>query len=266
MVLGNPPHTASNVNLGQGVKDKPGKKSVGFVNPSANSVKEWIFKSWRPPVFLAAVVLIVGLLVGGGSYLAMSNRESSLPDTSTITSLRSTPKPALYPAPINTPTPTLTAIPAPTDWQTYSNTKYRFSIKYPPNTVIEELSPGTPSFCATNLPECVIEEQVFLATISHTDTVGDVLTFKLVKKPPNKSVDEMAEYFSQECLKSIASPFEQVTLSKELQGYKYSCQGLGIVTHFWAPFENHPDTLLGASWFSEEAALAEQIIGTIQFH
>ncbi|NQT00258.1 MAG: hypothetical protein HQ595_04155 [Candidatus Omnitrophica bacterium] len=151
------------------------------------------------------------------------------------------------------------------DWQIYTNEEHGLSVNHPAGTVVEELAPGSVTFCSTSLPDCIVQERVFLANVRRTkNRDAHVLSLKLVRKPSGMSLYAAVEYFSQECLGAMISPLEQVKLSNKLTGYKYSCQGMGPITYLWAAVEDRPDILFVASWFGEDTSLAEQVVSTVQ--
>jgi hypothetical protein len=152
----------------------------------------------------------------------------------------------------------------PSDWRLFKNSEFGISLWHPPGTSIRLIDASTPTYCGPGGLECIAEEQLFSAVV--IQEAGDqqsVVEFKVVNNPEEKSTAEMAEMFSQRCPGSLTSPLEATTLSVELAGYRYSCEGMMTFVEFWAPFGDRSDRLLGAAWAESAAPLSEEILMTL---
>lgn len=101
-----------------------------------------------PIVIILVVVGLVGLgAVGYYSYKTLQEQKELTKDVKITRSEELTPSPILSPTPTEPPEETA-------DWKTYTNTKYNYSFKYPPECSLGPLAPG----CKTAIPrppECL---------------------------------------------------------------------------------------------------------------
>ncbi|MDD2822705.1 MAG: hypothetical protein PHQ59_01355 [Candidatus Daviesbacteria bacterium] len=78
-------------------------------------------KGFAPIIIILGIVLFLGIV--GGVYYFSKNSSSAIKNN-----------------PVNTPTPTATLkVDETTNWKTYTNTEYGYSIKYPENISLEEM-------------------------------------------------------------------------------------------------------------------------------
>lgn len=92
----------------------------------------------------ALILILVGILVlagivGGAYFLGKSNKTEPV-------KVVSTPQVTAHPTSQPTSVPQASASGDMTNWKTYTNSKYNFSIQYPPTFIVEDRSTQSPAF------------------------------------------------------------------------------------------------------------------------
>jgi len=174
-----------------------------------------------------------------------------------------------------TPEPSVGSDSAPLDWQVYRSDDYGIGLLHPPGTFVKLIEPASPTACSVELPACIVEEQVFSAVVMRQeadqsglpDAGGSqaILEIKVATNPDGQTVAAMADLFSQRCIGALIAPVEATTISAQLEGYRYTCEGMAAFTEFWAPFGDRTDLLFGAAWAVAASPLSEDILSTVTF-
>ncbi len=160
----------------------------------------------------------------------------------------------------------------PADWLQYRNDEFGVELWHPPGTYIEEREPSSPEAWNEKLPDGLVEEQLYSAVVFQ-DLEGEgnpasrqaILEIKLVANRDGVPLSAMAELFSFRCPGPLAEPLGSTTMSIQLMGYRYTCEGMMPFVEFWAPYADQNDTLFGAAWAAMFSPLSEDILATVTF-
>ena len=172
-------------------------------------------KGFAAPLVLLAVGLIIGV-AGAVSFSQLKPKPSPISQSQTTQT-----------SPAPTPAPTDET----TNWKTYTNTQYRWTIKYPPEMKFEENPPGgnPPGiylflFGPTQVDGTELYDGISLSILS------DFLGNKTLKQVLDEDINKVTQYaVLQEEPKSIS-------LGKAAEGYQYRLYfergGQVTTTHF----------------------------------
>jgi len=172
-------------------------------------------KPWLKIIlFLVLGLVLAGGLVWGGvqigkkqtpvvSQLTPTPREIPTPTPTTV--VIPTQIPIATSTPMSTPTSDPTA-----NWKTYTNTKYGYSIKYPPETRVEEGPAGGER----------LQEAIFMlfgpkappGPSEFTDGFG--ITLAVIKNPNNKNPAQFAQEYYQQAAEDINNKILEGDISK----------------------------------------------------
>jgi len=158
-------------------------------------------------LFLAGGLVFAGMQIGRNQAQVVSQPISTPRVIATPTSVAVIPTEGEITTPtlISTPTPDPTA-----NWKTYTNTKYGYSIKYPPETRVEEGPAGGER----------LQEAIFMlfgpkappGPSEFTDGFG--ITLAVIKNPNNKNPAQFAQEYYQQAAEDINNKILEGDISK----------------------------------------------------
>ena len=199
------------------------------------SVEEKPVKSWFKIVLFSilGIILAAGLVFAGYKLAQLKQ-------------VKPGPQPTPTPVVVATPTPDPTA-----NWKTYTNTKYGYSIKYPPEMESKKLEPSA-AFGPIGL---TAHNFIVWGPTQKPETEfydGLAVTLGMMTNPEELSLREFADQRSQPVEIGERESFEEIQVGN-LKGFKAVGVGLGRFTHIFLPYKTADKVVqIIATWGGEK--------------